>query len=277
MLKHLSQVEMLGLTASWVNEHRELFMSIPEIAALHPHVTTTHTSLLAALSTEGTKSPDLQGIAERAAEMDEVHDALVRAISGSVEADRLHCLASSPPDAERAALAQKVSSLLFPQGLAIVNASLLAASGNTERVAARLEHESDLQLYLESIPVREGTLMDLTMRWLETGRKLGELERARIAMVASQATPARESVRLNRLRAEWTQIVALVLSNLRISKAEPAVIATIRQPVLEASERAGRRYQTPRVAEDIPTFEVSPPTTTEPIDDGAEAASEPMG
>lgn len=251
MLKHLSQVEMLGLSSSWVGEHRALFLSIAEIAALHPQIVQIHEALVAALPQDPSKSPELRAILDEATEVDVLHDALVRAIIGGVEADRLHSLASTPPDTQRVGLAQKTLELLFPQGLAVVNASLVAESGHTERAAARLENEPEIQEFLESIPVREGSLLDVTGRWLDTGKKLGELERARNALLAGESTEVRDAVRLNQLRGAWIQRVALVLASLRVSKADPTAIETIRRPVVEASARAGKRYAVPRVVDVI--------------------------
>ena len=44
---------------------------------------------------------------------------------------------------------------------------------------------------------------------------------------------------------DWIRLVSLVLANLELSRAKPEAIATIRGPVLEVSERTGRRYDLP--------------------------------
>jgi hypothetical protein len=129
--------------------------------------------------------------------------------------------------------------------MAIINASLVAESGNTERVAALLAREPELAAFLEEIPVRDGTLLGLAKRWIAAGRKLGKLERDRAALAAKETTTPRDTTALTRLRVEWIGLVSLVLANLERSKADPAAIETIRGPVLESSDRAGKRYDLP--------------------------------
>jgi hypothetical protein len=59
----------------------------------------------------------------------------------SLEAQRELCLAQDSPDAARAAQCDESTVKLFPSGLSIVNASLLAESGNTARVAHLIKEE----------------------------------------------------------------------------------------------------------------------------------------
>lgn len=150
-------------------------------------------------------------------------------------------LARKPPAHAPAKQAEETTLKLFPSGMAIINVSLVAESGNTERVATLLEREPGVAAFLAEIPVRDGTLLDLTKRWIAAGRKLGKLERDRAALVAKEATTPRDTSAISHLRGEWIGLVSLVLANLERSKA----IETIRGPVLKASDRAGKRYDVP--------------------------------
>jgi hypothetical protein len=134
------------------------------------------------------------------------------------------------------------SAKLFPNGLAIVNASLVAEAGSAERVAKLLARQPELADYLAEIPVRDGTALALVERWIAAGKQIAKLERERAALAAKEATTPRDSSALTRLRFEWIRLVGLVLGNLAASRASAEAIATLRGPVLEASERAGRRY-----------------------------------
>ena len=77
------------------------------------------------------------------------HDVLVRAVAANIEADRAWCVAAKPPQLRRAEQAESVQAKLFPTGMAIVNVSLLAESGNAARVAALLASDPTIAEYLD--------------------------------------------------------------------------------------------------------------------------------
>jgi hypothetical protein len=247
MLKHLNLDEMVGLTSPWVSDAtcKALFLSIPEVAALHPQVMDLQSALGDARPLGAARSAAMQKIVDQATAVDVLHDSLVRAVDSGIETDRLCSLARKPPDLTRAEQAEKAKSKLFPNGLSIINASLVAESGNAERVAKLLAKEPEIATFLAEIPVREGTLLQLTKRWLTAGKKLRKLEQDRAALVAKEANTPRDSTAVPRLRVEWIRLVSLVLANLDVSKADPQAIDHIRGPVLESSERAGKRYDLP--------------------------------
>jgi hypothetical protein len=85
-------------------------------------------------------------------------------------------------------------------------------------------------------------VLDLVERWIATGKQLAKLERERAELAAREAAKPRDSGALTRLRFEWIRLVGLVLGNLEVSRASTEAIETLRGPVLEASERAGKRY-----------------------------------
>lgn len=267
VLKHLNLDEMVGLTSPWVSDAttKALFLSIPEIAALHPQIVELQDALGEARPLGAGRSKALQALMDQAAKVDVVHDALVRAVESGLETDRLCSLARKPPDFARATRAEQVNAKLFPAGLSIVNASLVAESGNAERVGKLLAREPELGEFLDEIPVRNGTLLQLTKRWIAAGKQLGKLERERAALVAKEAHAPRDSTAVTRLRLDWIRLVSLVLANLELSRAKPEAIATIRGPVIEASERAGKRYDLPAVIGSADAEDEE--TTTEVVDE----------
>jgi hypothetical protein len=245
MLKHLNIDEMVGITAPWVNDakRKALFLSIPEVAALQPKIADIHAELLAAQPSTAPVSAELQKIIDAEDVADAVHDPLARAVSSGIEADRHHSLVGEPPDPARGSLAQEVQAKFFPNGMSIVNASFLAESGNTARVATLLEKEPALNAFLKSIPMRgKTTLLDTTERWIAAGAVLGELERKREVQMAKEATQPLGRAAMNALRARWIRLVSQVLSNLDLSDAAAESIEVVRGPVLRASERAEKRY-----------------------------------
>lgn len=245
MLRHLNNQEMLALTSTWASnpDAKATFLSISEIAPLHPKVVKVTAEMRAIQPASSEGSVELQAILTESTQLDVEHDVLARAVSLCVEADRACCLAAKPPEQERADEAEKVHAKLFPTGLSIVNASLLAESGNTIRIAALLEAEPAVAEHIEAIPLRDGrTVLDLTRRWIATGKKLGKLEHRRSVLTAKQTTKPVDLSTFAVVRARWLRLVSQVLSTLELSDASDEAIEIIRGPVLLASERAGRRY-----------------------------------
>jgi hypothetical protein len=100
---------------------------------MSPKNTQIHAELLYAQPASAEVSPTLQKIIDAATAVDTVHDPLARAVWSGIEADRTNSLAASPPDLERAGQAEEVQAKRFPNRMSIINASLLAESGNVDR------------------------------------------------------------------------------------------------------------------------------------------------
>lgn len=245
MLRHLNNQEMLAITSTWVSnpDAKETFLSIPDIAPLHPKVVKVNAELLAIQPASSEPSPQMRELTAKATDADADHDVLARAVEAVIEADRACCLAARPRQPRRAEELAKAHAKLLPTGLAIVNASLLAESGNTTRIAALLEAEPATAELLESIPLRDGrTALDLTKRWIAVGKKLGKLEHQRSVLAAKEATKPATLATISTVRGRWLRLVSQVLSALELSDAPDEAIEIIRGPVLLASERAGKRY-----------------------------------
>lgn len=249
MLKHLSVNEMVGLTQRWVDptQARAIFAAIPEIAPLLAKVDAIHEQLSAARPAPKGPPPALKALIAEAATVDAEHDALARAIHAGIVADRAFALAERPPATARAQRAQQVLARLFPDGLAIVNASHLAESGNTARIEALLDRQPSLAAFLEAVPVQPAaTLLTLTRRLIAVGQRLANLEYDRGVLTAKAKTAPVTRATMNRLRARWIRLVNQILSLLELSDAPTETIETIRGPIVAASTRAGRRYEPSR-------------------------------
>ncbi|KYF84010.1 hypothetical protein BE17_41840 [Sorangium cellulosum] len=245
MLKHLNLDEMVALLSPWVEDpkQRRLFLSIPELAALHPRVLEAHEAVLAVQPSVGGASSKLRALIDESNKVDRFHDHLARAVSYGIDARRELCLAEDPVDTAGAAQCDVVQKKLFPNGLAILNASPLAEAGNTTRIARLLEDEPALADFLKSIPARgKASLLDVVKRWLAKGRELQALERARTELEAAETTTPVSKTTIQAARSQWFKIVSLVLSNLEVSRAPARDVEIIRGPVLRASGRAGKRY-----------------------------------
>lgn len=272
MLKHLTLEEMTGVIEKWVvdPDRKAIFLSIAEIAAIHPKAVRLHAELLAIRPVATAPSPAMRAVLAGSVKADGAHDVLARAVSAGIEADRAYSLAARPPQVERARQAESVHGKLFPSGLAIVNVSYLAESANTSRMAALLGNEPAIADYLEGVPVRDdGTLLDMTKRWIASGKKLGKLEREREVLEVAETPKPPGSASIAALRARWLRLVSQVLSNLELSDAPDDDIKLIRDPVQLASERAGLRYANPAAA---PTDVTPPPAGPQSLTDASAVA-----
>jgi hypothetical protein len=245
MLKHLTLDEMVALASPWVTnaKRKKLFLSIPEIAALHPKVVVAHGAVLAVRPSDKSKSDTMRALDDKLSVVDTRHDHCAKAVSYGIDAYREHCLANDPPDAERSAQCDVVQKKLFPDGLQIINASTTAEAGNTARLAHLLEEAPDVVAFLRSIPAPEKkSLLHTTQQWIEEGKALEAIDHEREELAAKEKTAPVTRATVAAARSQWFRLVSAVLSNLELSDAPAEAIETIRGPVLKASERAGKRY-----------------------------------
>ncbi|WP_437294713.1 hypothetical protein [Sorangium sp. So ce426] len=245
MLKHLMIEEMVALVSPWVEnaQRKRLFLSIPEIAGLHPKAVAAHDAVLAVRPTKAGPSGEMNALNDELARIDERHDHLAKAVCWGIDAHREHCLGEDPPDRERAATCDQVQPKLFPKGLTIIKASPTAEAGNTARVARLLDEEPSIGEFLKGIPAPgKTTLLHTAQRWITTGKELEAIEHRRDELAAKEKTAPVTKATIAAARSQWFRVVSAVLSNLELSDAPIEAIETIRGPVLKASERAGKRY-----------------------------------
>ena len=245
MFEHLEIDEMLALTAPWVQASplRDAFLSVPEIAPIHSKVVVVHEALVAAKAQRAPQN-ELKTLLEEETMVDARHDHLARGIHAALEAHLHFLLAKDPPDFTAAAVCQLAQRKLFPTGLAIVNASLLAESGNTARVGRMLRtQEKGLAEFLATVPALQPkkTLRDLVDAWIEAGTSLAELEHVRSSLMLKEGAVAASSSPQGAKKA-WIRIVSQVLLTLGVTDAPPDVIHTLRGPFEEAVERSSLRY-----------------------------------
>ncbi|MBK8257171.1 MAG: hypothetical protein IPK82_31425 [Polyangiaceae bacterium] len=253
MLKHLTVEEMVGLLSPWVGKtkRRAVFLSIPEIAPLHPTVEGAYQAVLAVRPVSNSTSPQERKLTEKLARTDNRHDHLARAVYHDTQAEVDHCLAADPPETERAALCERALAEVFPDGLAVLNTSYLNEAGNTARVGKLLSEDAELSGLLKSIPVRpKKTLLDTTHEWIDTGKALEALEHERDEIAANKAVAASPAT-IQAARSRWFKVVSAILTNLEISSAPAKAIEAIRGPVVRASDRAGKRYASGKLDENV--------------------------
>ncbi len=256
MLRHMRLAEMTAVSGQLVDKttRRETFLSIPEVAPLHPLLTDAHNAVLAAQPSDTQPSPEMVTILQQEAELDVRHDHLARAATLTLETEREHCLAATEPDEGRAAMCDRVNSQIFPDGLACINVSFAAEAGNTARVAKLLKDQPQIGKFLDTIAVpgkkagskngasAKKTLLDTINEWITVGRDLQRLEEAREDLLARQAIPTTAPKTILATRSQWIRVVSAVLNNLDLSSAPAEKIEAIRGPIQMAADRAGKRY-----------------------------------
>ncbi|KYG10356.1 hypothetical protein BE21_12475 [Sorangium cellulosum] len=245
MLKHLMIEEMVALVSPWVEnaQRKRLFLSIPEIAGLHPKVADAYEAVLAVRPSKAGPSAQMSALNDELGRVDVRHDHLARAVCWGIDAHREHCLGADPPERERAAACDQVQAKLFPGGLNILKASPTAEAGNTARIARLLDEEPSIGEFLKGIPAPgKTTLLHTTQRWIKVGKELEAIEHRRDELAAKEKTAPVTKATIAAARSQWFRAVSAVLANLELSDAPAEAIETIRGPVLKASERAGKRY-----------------------------------
>jgi hypothetical protein len=256
MLDNLEIDEMLALTAPLVEASpmRDAFLSVPEVAPLHPKVIQAHEALVASKLVRSPQN-ELKALLEEETVVDARHDHLARGIHLAFEAHMHFLLSQDPPDFSKAALCQQAQRKLFPMGLAIINASLLAESGNTARVGRMLRHqEKALAEFLSMVPALspKKTLRDMVDAWIEAGTSLAELEHKRSSLMAKEGALV-GSASPQAAKRGWIRIVSQVLLTLGMSDALPEIVHILRAPFEEAIERASLRMSASSIA-DEPTI-----------------------
>lgn len=255
MLKHLSTEEMIALLTPLVrsSKRRKAFLSIPEIAVLDAKAKVAHTALVACQPASLHALPELKEISERGNRLDILHDDLARAVSIGLEAYAAQLRTAEPPApgvADQCIVAQH---LIFPTGLTITSASWLAEAGNAERVSRLIHHDEPwIADLLRSIPASGGrTLYGLTLRWIDSGKGLGEMEQQRDLILAKRAGQKASLKSPQEARNLFFRTVSAILYNLDLSDAPADVIELVRGPIVRASDRAGKRYTSGKVDEPI--------------------------
>jgi hypothetical protein len=245
--KDLDINEMVSLFSPFVNEQatKTLFLSIPEIAGLHPKVVAAHDMVVSVRPVEDVTDPEIAEISAKQRPLDQQHDQFARCSAWVLEARRARALAEDPPDEVTAAACGEVLAALLPEGTSITNASYRAEAGNVERVERLLADPANaaMKTLLKSIPVKKGeNVLETVGLWIQAGTELGKLEAkkaARLAFLQGQAAPPQRVIQS--ARSQWIKVASLLVQALDVSDAPDHLKVAIVHPLLDAAERAGQR------------------------------------
>lgn len=238
-LRDLTAVEMIAVTDQWTDKLKPVFMGITEVAPFYVRMEEDHLGLVHARTT-GASEMTLRALEREADTLDLRHDHLQRATFYAMWSAREALLAQVPPNTTLADAIETAERVLYPQGLRINNASYEGEVGNAAQMVKLAQ--GDLQNVLKQIPVMGNkTVFDVVNDIGTVGEALGEVERKKsvaAANVETETVPKSETRRRMRL---WVATVELILGALDRSKAAASQIEQIRQPVVDAVEKARTR------------------------------------
>ena len=228
-LRSLNSATMAALSSAWVEEQKDLFLSVQEIAGLWPQIKDNYDDLMA-IQEALRKQQAIKELNEEIAKTDRRYDAELRVIWYALEAHVEWAFARERVD--QAARLEKLRATLLPEGLSWVTRTYLEEAGNATRVVAQLQPAE--RALLESIPVGDGSLLDVLTRWSKEGALLADQVRRRdILLEADEKTPDDYETRLN-----WVRLVSAMMTLLDLTTAPQEVVAALKQPVVAAVEGA---------------------------------------
>jgi hypothetical protein len=228
-LINLTTTEMANLSGTWIDpthaDHLAL-IAYPALAAYMTHIEQAHHGVL-----------DIQGsgdggrlsvIGDQQGELDVEHDDFARAIHYNLRSQAL--LAPTEVEAQQFL---DLDTLLFPEGLSVINLSDAQTAGYAQLLGARLrpEHEAALA----AIPTRFGNLLEHVRAWMAVALELGKLPRAR-----GQSGPPRRPTRA-RTRVAWVRMVNTLCTLINTLSIDDPVVNDIMTRIDIAIRVAGRR------------------------------------
>lgn len=225
----LTNTEMVNLSGTWVEPtHADHLAMIryPALAAYMTHIEQAHRDVLD--FQDGGDGSRLAAIGDQQSELNIEHDDFARAIHYNLRSQAL--LAPTEVEAQQFI---DLDTLLFPEGLSVINLSYTQTAGYAQLLAARLrpEHEAALA----AIPTRFGNLLEHVHAWMAVALELGKLSHAR-----GQSGPSRRPT-LARTRMAWVRMVNTLRTLINTLGIDDPVVNDIVTRIDVAIRVAGRR------------------------------------
>jgi hypothetical protein len=211
----ISAAKMFRISKRWISDRRPLLEGLPEGKALLPKIEEAHQGLLI-LSNRREDPPELTAIRVNQDGTDARHDIFLRVGFGKLE---LLIELSEDPNEKKMLLALR--DFLFPGGLLMTTRSYDEEAGAAEMLEQRLKNEPKDQL--KEIPIkRDYSLQDLVNDYISHGKKLGELENQKKALLQNAPEgPSRAEVQ--KARHYWIRVARALETNLALASDEATV------------------------------------------------------
>ena len=236
--RNLSTEQMVHISAEWLDPKglRPVLLSIAIVAELVPKLEDVHQTLITRQPATSAILARVTALQEKQATLDIPYD---RALRGSY--GLLSSLADLTSDPSKAAAYIDLRDRLSPEGLRAILKSYTEKAGAAKMLPGRLD-ETAREL-LASIATPDGVLMDVVNAWTRTGRELGALEREKVALnqqLANEEGKVRPADVL-KARNRWIRLAHALESNLEISAADEATVASILGSLHDGEAKANRR------------------------------------
>lgn len=262
-LKRLRTGEMVQLSLPWITEHSEAHKAIlatPELAGLLPRVEAGHKALHDAQPVRDESR--LVKLQQKAAALDLRHDEIVRGAYWLLTA-----LAWLSGDAATAERLMRLRDQLFPAGLDAAQKPYREEAGATAMLQSRLAADSAAKKHLKEIPVLKKNLAQVVEELISVGKKLGDTEDERAALLTDGGPSDGAKVVL--ARNQWIRAVNAMLANAELAELDEDASRLIFGALRHADKMADRRKPVAGDApEDAPapvaipaTDSVAPPTS----------------
>lgn len=234
----LTPAEMDALSTHLIGPDSPI-KAVPEVAVLQSQIMEAHQDIKACQKPVPGIDPVWQELTDTLEAKDVTYDALAKTVDGSVNTAILWPLAQDPPDEARVKECEELRAEVFATGMKIVNGTYLEEAGHTDRLEERLAKNARAGSVLQSIPVaKDVTCLDVTQRWIGVGKEMGKLVNQRAAHVPPETVKV---ISVKEAKVKWVRVMNAVMNALDLSKAPAAAIQAVRQPLLDASERAAAR------------------------------------
>ena len=181
--KDLSTGEMVTVTGPVIDPASEVHRATKECketAVVYPHMESAHNGLLKIQSSALGRAA--QKFIERGTFWDSLHDKLAKGIFNF--SNGLYLIVD---DTEVAARVELIIKKLLPEGLSVINMAYRTQAGKAVMRQSRLTEED--KDFLRSIPVMQGTLYDVFLRWTQAGIELGKVEDLKLEAKKTTFTP----------------------------------------------------------------------------------------
>lgn len=233
-LRRFSIGEMASVTQPWAepqNPERVLLESMPSAAGLVKFAEAAHSDVIAS---QTDPEAERRGMLLDGLEANNVrHDDLARSIYFYAQAPQYQYRGT--PD-ERAFV--DLQSVLFPEGLKIVQASYRDSAAHAEVRISQLT--APRIALLTSVPVHGGgNLLDLVNEWNRSAAEMGKLQNDRVTPVET----ARTRLRFTEVRDRWVRVVKNVLGVLALEADERPEAQRILERVANIQAAVRRRLR----------------------------------
>jgi hypothetical protein len=235
---------MINVSTAWVGPKKAAFLAIPQIAPLFTRVEAVHHALIVARD-GASADAILASLNDQADVLDDRHDHLVRAIYFLLLAARSFELGHDSGDEAKAEEITRASNALLPQQLRAIQASYQSEAGNASQLEALADKE--FPALLGTIQLKSNiTALDLIHEIGTVGRNLGSVEDQRSLAAAQLKKDTVTPSETRRRMRDWAQVAEAILINLEMASASAEAIEALRQPLLDAADKALTRRREKR-------------------------------